>query len=128
MYRSIGGLVDTVIDTKANKCAYDYWVSKTRPRIKDPKKRDMLVPLQAPYYIGTKRPSLEQDYFEMCDRDNVEITNSPITHFTETGIATEEKVEDFDIVAICTGYDAITGGLMTMNIKGEDGEFLHDKW
>ena len=88
----------------------------------------MLVPLQAPYYIGTKRPSLEQDYFEMCDRDNVEITSSPITHFTETGIATEEKVEDFDIVAICTGYDAVTGGLMTMNIMGDDGVFLHDKW
>lgn len=54
--------------------------------------------------------------------------DSPITHFTETGIAKEEKFEDFDIVAICTGYDAVTGGLMTMNIKGDDGVFLHDKW
>lgn len=96
--------------------------------MKDPKKRDLLAPLEPPYYLGTKRPSLEHDYYEMCDRDNVEITNSPITHFTESGIATADKVEDFDIVAVCTGYDAVTGGLMTMNIRGKDGVLLQDKW
>jgi cation diffusion facilitator CzcD-associated flavoprotein CzcO len=125
---SIGGLADTLLDKDANRAAYDYWAEKTRPRIKDPRKRDLLVPLEPPYYFGTKRPSLEQDYYEMSDRENVDITASPIQRFTATGIETSEKSEDFDIVAICTGYDAVTGGLMTMNIKGADGEYLHDKW
>lgn len=117
-----------ITNEKANRLAYDYWAEKTRARMKDPKKRDLLAPLEPPYYLGTKRPSLEHDYYEMCDRDNVEITNSPITHFTESGIATADKVEDFDIVAVCTGYDAVTGGLMTMNIRGKDGVLLQDKW
>ena len=126
--RTIGGFADTLLDKDANRAAYDYWAQKTRPRIKDPKKRDLLVPLEQPYYYATKRPSLEQDYYEMCDRDNVEITKDPITHFTETRIATGEKTVDFDVVAVCTGYDAITGGLMTMNIRGKESVNLHDKW
>lgn len=117
-----------MVDEKANRLAYDFWAKKTRPRIKDAQKRDLLVPLEPPYLVGTKRPSLEIDYYDMCDKENVEITNSPILHFTETGIATAEKSEEFDIVAICTGYDAITGGLMTMNIQGVNGVYLHDKW
>ncbi|CAK1365733.1 unnamed protein product [Cercospora beticola] len=126
---SIGGLADTLTDEAANRAAYDFWAEKTRPRIKNPQKRDLLAPLDPPYYILTKRPSLEQDYYEMSDRDNVDITNSPIQRFTKTGIETADgKSEDFDIVAICTGYDAVTGGLMTMNIKGANGEYLHEKW
>lgn len=107
---------------------YDFWAEKQRQRMKPGKKRDLLVPLEPPYWVNTKRPSLEQDYYESADQDNVDITNSPITRFTETGIVTEEKSEDFDVVAICTGYDAVTGGLMTMNIQGQDGVYLHDRW
>ena len=59
--------------------------------MKPGKKRDLLVPLEPPYWVGTKRPSLEQDYYESADQDNVDITNSPITRFTDTGIVTEEK-------------------------------------
>jgi len=59
----------------------------------------------------------------------VEITNSPIREFTETGIVTEDgKHRDFDVIAICTGYDAVTGGLRTMGIKGRDGMDLDEKW
>ena len=126
--RSIGGFADTILSKEANRAAYDFWAAKTRPRIKDPKKRDILAPLEPPYYIATKRPSLEQDYYEACDQPHVEITNSPIVEFTETGIVTEEKSYDFDIVAICTGYDAVTGGLRTMGIKGRHGLDLDDKW
>lgn len=126
---SLGGFSDGSLDEKANRAAYDFWVEKTRPRIKDPKKRDLLAPLEPPYYFGTKRPSLEQDYYEMVDQDNVAITNSPIVRISPTGIVTEDgQEEEFDVIAICTGYDAITGGLMTMNIKGQDDVYLHDKW
>lgn len=72
---------------------------------------------------------MEIDYFEMCDQPNVEITNSPITEITETGIVTADgKTREFDIIAMCTGYDAVTGGLRTMGIKGRNGIDLDEKW
>jgi cation diffusion facilitator CzcD-associated flavoprotein CzcO len=65
----------------------------------------------------------------MCDRPNVEVTNSPIAEFTENGIITEDgSVREVDIVAVCTGYDAVTGGLRTMGITGRDGIDLGEKW
>lgn len=138
---SIGGFMDTLIDAEANRAAYDFWRDKTAPRVRNPQKRDLLVPKDPPYYIGTKRPSLEQDYYvsaacprqynsadpskESCDRDHVDITTSPIVRFTRTGIVSEDGEKAFDIVAICTGYDAVTGGLRTMGIKGRGGKQKH---
>jgi cation diffusion facilitator CzcD-associated flavoprotein CzcO len=127
--RSQGSYSDYTIDPKANRELYNFWREKTCARISDPVKRDLLAPEEPPYYISTKRPSLEQDYYECCDRENVDIVNSPIREFTETGIVTEDgKHQDFDVVAICTGYDAVTGGLRTMGIKGRDGLDLDEKW
>lgn len=84
---------------------------------------------EPPYFIGTKRPSLEHDYYEMVSLDTVEITNSPISEVTETGIRTKDgKSREFDVIAVCTGYDAVTGGLRTMGIKGRDGIDLDQKW
>ncbi|KAF2486985.1 hypothetical protein BDY17DRAFT_288105 [Neohortaea acidophila] len=126
---SQGGYTDHIIDEKSNRAMYDYWVEQTRKRMKDGPKRELLAPLEPPYFISTKRPSLEQDYYEMCDLDHVTITNSPIVEFTETGIKTEDgKVHEFDIVAICTGYDAVTGGLRQMGLKGRGGVDLDEKW
>ena len=69
------------------------------------------------------------DYYESCDQDHVEITNSALAEFTETGIRTEDGVEhEFDVIAICTGYDAVTGGLRTMGIKGRGGVDVDEKW
>ncbi|USW56787.1 Putative flavin monooxygenase, FAD/NAD(P)-binding domain superfamily [Septoria linicola] len=126
---SVGCYADTLIDKDANLEFYKFWRSKQLLRMKNKQKADILIPEEPPYYISTKRPSLEQDYYEMADRDNVTITNSPIVEFTERGIKTEDGIEhEFDIVAICTGYDAVTGGLRTMGIKGRDGIDLDEKW
>lgn len=111
--------MDTLSNRDANKEAYKFWREKTLPRMKDKAKAALLIPEEMPYWIGTKRPSLEQDYYECCDQPNVEITNSPISEFTETGIVTKDGETPFDIVAICTGYDAVTGGLRTMGITGK---------
>ena len=128
LIRSQGSYTDHILSPEANLAKYNFWLEKTRPRIKDPKKRDLLAPNTPPYYLHTKRPSLEQDYYESCDQRHVEITNSPILSFTETGIQTEEKHTEFDVVAICTGYDAVTGGLRHMGIKSRDGVDLDDEW
>jgi cation diffusion facilitator CzcD-associated flavoprotein CzcO len=107
---------------------YDFWARKTRPRMQDPKKRDLLAPIEPPYYFATKRPGFEIDYYEQCDKSHVEVTNSPIREITETGILSDDGTRDFDIIAICTGYDAVTGGLKTMGIKGRDGIGLQEAW
>ena len=92
-------------------------------------KADILLPEEPPYWISTKRPSLEMTYYESADQENVDITNSPIVELTEKGIKTKDgKEREFDIIAVCTGYDAVTGGLRTMNIKGRNGIDLNEKW
>lgn len=116
------------VSRDANSAAYDFWARKVRARITDPQKRELLAPLEMPYYIGTKRPSLEQDYYEMCDKPNVEITNSPITEIRSNGILAGDEFREFDVIVVCTGYDAVTGGLRTMGIKGKNGVDLNEKW
>lgn len=65
----------------------------------------------------------------MASLDHVEITNSGIAEITETGIRTKDgKTREFDVIAMCTGYDAVTGGLRTMGIKGRGGIDLDQKW
>jgi cation diffusion facilitator CzcD-associated flavoprotein CzcO len=66
---SVGGFMDTLLDPKANRAAYEFWREKTLPRMKNQQKRDLLIPPEPPYYMGTKRPSLEQDYY--VSNDNV---------------------------------------------------------
>lgn len=126
---SQGGFSDTILSKDANREAYKYWCRKTRERISDPRKADILAPKDMPYWISTKRPSLEQDYYEMCDQANVDITNSAIEEVTANGVRTKDgKVYEVDIIALCTGYDAVTGGLRTMGIKGKEGIDLDEKW
>lgn len=91
------------IDPKANKMAYDFWAKKTRARITDPVKRDLLAPVEAPYYISTKRPSLENGYYELMDQDHVTVEGSPILELTEEGIVTKKGETKFDIIAVATG-------------------------
>ncbi|KAF7190181.1 Baeyer-Villiger monooxygenase, partial [Pseudocercospora fuligena] len=125
---SIGGFSDTLLDREANKEAYKFWREKTLPRMQNKQKASLLIPEEMPYWIGTKRPSLEQDYYECCDRPKVEITNSPIVRFTETGVVAEDGERSFEVVVVATGYDAVTGGLRTMGVIGKDGIALDHKW
>lgn len=87
---------DYLIDPESNRIMYDFWAKKVRQRLRDPEKRDFLAPLEPPYAIGTKRSSLEQDYYECLDQDNVEVVSvgrMPIKEFTKTGITTEDGKE-----------------------------------
>lgn len=123
---------DMLFDKKANDQAYNFWVKKTRERIKDPRKRDILAPLKAPHAWGTKRPSLEQNFYEAMDRpenDVVDVSDTPITEFTETGIVTSDgKVREFDIIALATGFDSVTGGMKNMGLKDVNGVDLGERW
>ena len=91
-----------------------------------------MAPKVAPHPYGTKRVSLEQDYFEAFNRKEVDVINvkeNPIQSFTEKGIKTEDGEErEFDLIVFATGFDAISGGVTQIDIRGEDGTSIKDKW
>lgn len=122
---------DMIIDDKANTEAYEFWKKKIRSRIHDPTLQHVLAPDVKPYAFGCKRVPLENGYYDIFNQDNVslvDINRTPILKITKAGIQTTEKEWDFDCVVCATGYDAITGGLMQMDIRGVAGNSLAEKW
>lgn len=99
---------DNLFNAEANKLSYDFWARKTRERIEDPRKRDILAPEQMPHYFGIKRPCLEYNYYEQFNRptvDVVDIKDNAIKEFTETGITLADGTHhEFDVIAVATGF------------------------
>lgn len=115
----------------------DFWRKKQSPRISDPRKKEILFPEQPPHAFGIKRPCLEQNYYEVLARDNVDIVNinadtkygTPIQEFTENGIITSDgQHREYDIIALATGFDVVTGGMTSMGLKSVNGTYLQDEW
>ena len=130
---------DYLLDYKANREAYSFWARKQRAKISDPRKRDILCPLDPPphYLFGIKRPCLEQRYYEQFNRPNIDIidisTSCPskddIAEFTETGIKmTNGTHHDFDVIALATGFDITTGGITELGLRSIHGTCLKDEW
>jgi cation diffusion facilitator CzcD-associated flavoprotein CzcO len=124
---------DMLFSKEANHEAYNFWRDKTRAKIIDPKLAELLAPMEQPYAFGCKRISLENEYFEMYNKPNVSLVDisdkgTPIQEITETGIKTADKDHDFDYIISATGYDAITGGLKQIDIRGSSGESLSEYW
>jgi cation diffusion facilitator CzcD-associated flavoprotein CzcO len=123
---------DILIDEKANRAMYDYLMRKTRARITDPRKRDILAPLEPPHSFAGKRPSLEQDYYEQLDKPHVNVVSLKevsVTKVVPEGVVTSDgKLHELDILAIATGFDSLTGSFTQLKIKGIDGQDLKQKW
>jgi cation diffusion facilitator CzcD-associated flavoprotein CzcO len=122
---------DMLFSKDANKEAYYFWRDKVRAHINDHRVRDIVALMDPPYAFGCKRIALEDGYFEIYNRDNVhlvDVNSVPIEEVTPAGIRTSEKEWEFDYIICATGYDAITGGLAQMDIRGSSGESLKDHW
>lgn len=120
-----------VSDKEVNKHFYDFWVKKVRARINDPKKAQIVAPIPQQSWFATKRPSLEQDYYDVINRDNVEIVDlkaAPLESFEERGIRTAETLHELDIIVLATGYDSVTGSLLNMGLKDKNGVQLSERW
>lgn len=128
----LGTYKDMLYDPKANRAAYDFWARNVRPRIGDPKKRDLLAPLEPPHPFGVKRPCLEQNYYEQFNRENVDVFDikaNPIVEFQPKGILTADgTLHEFDVIAVATGFDITTGGMTHMGLKSIHGTTLQDEW
>jgi len=117
------------MDEAANAELSAYIAERIRGRVKDPAVAEKLIPKD--HGFGVQRVPLETRYFEVYNRDNVElvdISETPIEAVTETGLRTSARSFDFDIIVYATGFDAITGAFDHIDIQGTGGQRLRDKW
>jgi cation diffusion facilitator CzcD-associated flavoprotein CzcO/acetyl esterase/lipase len=121
---------DLLFDKQANDTAADYIRERIRARVTDPKVAEMLSPGDDHPY-GTKRAPFETDYYEAFNRDNVTLVDlraTPIETITSTGLRTSTDDHEFDALILATGFDALTGPLLAMNVAGRNGVPLEDAW
>lgn len=122
-------LDDIVIDQRSNDAASEFIRRKIREIVKDPKVAEMLSPRNHPFV--SKRPPSGTNYYETFNRDNVtliDIKDDPIDALTETGIRTRDQELEFDVIIFATGFDAVTGALNNIDIRGENGVSLKETW
>lgn len=122
---------DMLFDQKANDEAYNFWRQSVRKRIPDPKKAELLAPEKPPHPWGTKRPSLEQNFYEVVSLphvDIIDVNKDPIIEVTEKGIRTESGIVEVDVIILATGFDSVTGSLAQLSIQGASGGTIADHW
>ncbi|KAJ3991430.1 cyclohexanone monooxygenase [Lentinula boryana] len=128
----LGTYTELFTNQKFNKEAYAFWRKKVRERIPDPELQEKLAPMESPHPFGVKRPSLEQKYFEVYSRQNVtlvDISKNSIEEITPNGLKTSDGVEyEMDVLVLATGFDMVTGGITSIDIRGQDGISIKDKW
>ncbi|ELB93048.1 cyclohexanone monooxygenase [Rhodococcus wratislaviensis IFP 2016] len=127
----LGNFQDILVDEEANRTFYDFWRQKVHQRVADPKVAEMLAPATPPHPFGVKRPSLEQNYFDVYNQDNVTLIDStvePIKRVLPNGIETANGFIECDVLVLGTGFDNNSGGIMAIDITGVEGKTLQDKW
>jgi cyclohexanone monooxygenase len=125
----VGAFSDLLSNKAANDTASDFVREKIRGIVKDPKVAEKLLPTNHP--IVTKRPCVDTGYFETFNRDNValvDLTETPIETITPTGVRTSEREYPVDAIVMAIGFDAMTGALGAIDIRGRGGLALKDKW
>ncbi|MCP1853960.1 MULTISPECIES: flavin-containing monooxygenase [unclassified Bradyrhizobium] len=124
-----GNFKDILIDRAANATISDFVARKIRERVKNQAVAEMLIPKN--HGFGTRRLPLETFYYEVYNRDNVELVDikeTPIERITPEGIRTTDKDYAFDIIIYATGFDAITGSFDKIDFRGAHGARLKEKW
>jgi cation diffusion facilitator CzcD-associated flavoprotein CzcO len=124
-----GNFRDILTDRAANKLISEFVARKIRARVKDPKVAELLIPTD--HGFGTRRVPQETFYYEVYNQPNVKlisILDTPITRITPRGLTTGEREFEFDMIIYATGFDAITGSLDRIDIRGPGGECLKEKW
>ncbi|KAL2842690.1 hypothetical protein BJY01DRAFT_248955 [Aspergillus pseudoustus] len=128
----LGTYRDVIMDKDINLEAYNFWRTKVLPRVKDAKKAELLAPATPPYFFGTKRATLEQRYYEVYNQDNVTLIdarNNPIAEVKPKGVLTGDgQFYELDMLVLATGFDSVTGGILSIDIRGRGGTSLQDKW
>ena len=120
---------DLLLDKRSNDTAADFVRARIRAIVRDPAVADLLSPTDHP--IGAKRICIDTGYYETYNRDNVtlvDVRKAPIERITATGLQTRDAHYDLDSIVFATGYDAMTGALLGIDITGRGGETLAHAW
>ena len=120
---------DIYSDRQANDTAAEFVRGKIRDLVKNPTVAALLSPTD--HAIGTKRICVDTDYYETFNQDHVDLVSlkaTPIQEIVPTGIRTESATYELDSIVFATGYDAVTGSLDRIDIRGKGGLALKTKW
>jgi cation diffusion facilitator CzcD-associated flavoprotein CzcO len=121
--------VDLLTSQEANDTAAEFCRAKIRAVVRDPAVAEALSPRHYP--VGTKRMCVDTDYYATFNRDNVtlvDIRHAPIETITPRGLRTREGTYELDSLVFATGFDAMTGALLSIDIRGRAGRTLREKW
>ena len=120
---------DILLSKDANDTAAEFFRDKIRSIVRDPAVAQALIPRDYP--IATKRLCVDTDYYATFNRDNVtlvDLRKTPIEAITPRGVRTEGQEYVLDSLVFAIGFDAMTGALLGIDIRGRAGQSLRDKW
>ncbi len=120
---------DLMLDQASNDTIADFVRAKIRSTVHDPEVAESLCPKDHP--LGTKRICVDTGYFETFNRDNVRLVDlkkTPITQVTADSVRTGDTRHAIDALVCATGYDALTGAVLNIDIRGRDGQTLARNW
>jgi cation diffusion facilitator CzcD-associated flavoprotein CzcO/acetyl esterase/lipase len=125
----LGAYIDVLVDRAANDTVAEFIRERIRETVHDQKVAELLCP--ATYPVGAKRLCQSDDYFAMFNRPNVtlvDVRSDPIQEVTPEGLRTGDGFYALDAIVFATGFDAMTGALARIDIRGTDGLPLTEKW
>lgn len=120
---------DLLLDEAANATAANFIREKILATVADPVKAEILSTIDHPF--AAKRPPIDSFYFETYNRTNVDLIDlraTPIERITERGVQTSAGEVELDILVFATGFDAMTGSLLKIQIEGKNGRTLQEEW
>jgi cyclohexanone monooxygenase len=120
---------DLFSDPEANELVCEFIRRKIRERVHDPELAELLCPYDHP--LGTKRMCVDTGYFEAYNRANVRLVSireRPIDQISESGLRVGDEEFAFDTIVLGTGFDALTGALLAIDLRGRGGRPLREKW
>jgi cation diffusion facilitator CzcD-associated flavoprotein CzcO/acetyl esterase/lipase len=129
LFAILGVFADQGVNLASNDIVSEMIREKIRSIVEDPETAEALCPKDYPF--GTKRPCLDTNYFQTFNLPHVrliDLRKTPITTITETGIETVAESFEFDAIVYATGFDAMTGPIVSVDITGRDGVTLKEKW
>ena len=121
--------MDVGMDPEANEMACEMYRQHLATIIDNPTTANGLMPRDYP--IGCKRPVIDTDYYKTFNRDNVtlvDLRQGGIRHITSSGVATEQGHYELDAIVYATGFDAMTGALERIDIRGKNGKSITEEW
>ncbi len=123
-----GAFYDILLDERANQLAAQFVRRKIRATVRDPALAELLAPRHT---IGCKRLCVDTGYYETFNRSNVklvDVSQRPIQAITPQGLRVNDQTYPFDTLVLATGFDAMTGTLMRLDLRGRAGQRIQDHW